>query len=111
MTPVAPTNTKPCDRTLLNGCGGIVPLLVRLAPSRIAEKAGRPQRSPRYVMLAGMKSEKTAPKIEDIELHPDAWDPFVRAVKQVAKHPPVEHPTGHGKGPKSQKQRGASRRR
>jgi hypothetical protein len=44
-----------------------------------------------------MKSDKPPPKIEDIELVPDAWERFVRAVKQVAGHKPVEHPTGHGK--------------
>jgi hypothetical protein len=44
-----------------------------------------------------MKSEKPPPKIEDIELIPDSWDRFVEAVKKVARHPPVDHPTGHGK--------------
>ncbi len=44
-----------------------------------------------------MKTEKPALSPDDIELVPDAWDRFVRAVKQVAKHPPVDHPTGHGK--------------
>jgi hypothetical protein len=47
-----------------------------------------------------MKSEKPAPKPDDIELVPDAWDRFVDAVKRVAKHPPIDHPTGHGKGAK-----------
>ncbi len=51
-------------------------------------------------MLIAVKAEKPAPKIEDIELVPDAWDRFVDAVKKVARHPPVEHPTGHGKGAK-----------
>jgi hypothetical protein len=49
-----------------------------------------------------VKSEKPTPNIkpDDIELVADAWDRFVDAVKKVARHPPVEHPTGHGKGPK-----------
>jgi len=50
-----------------------------------------------------MKAEKSAQTPDDIELVPDAWDRFVRAVKMVAKHPPVEHPTGYGKAPKAKK--------
>ena len=45
----------------------------------------------------GMKTEKPAPNPDDIELHPDAWERFVRAVKRVAKRPPVAHPTGQRK--------------
>jgi hypothetical protein len=56
------------------------------------------------------KSEKPPQTPDDIELVPDAWDRFVRAVKAVAKHPPVEHPTGHGKAAKPKK-RPATRRR
>jgi hypothetical protein len=56
-----------------------------------------------------MKAEKPPQTPDDIELVPDAWARFVRAVKQVAKHPPVEHPTGHGKGQKP-KRRPATRR-
>jgi hypothetical protein len=56
-----------------------------------------------------MKNEKPAPTPDDIELVPDAWDRFVRAVKQIARHPPVEHPTGHGKASKP-KQKPAIRR-
>lgn len=54
-----------------------------------------------------MKAEKPAqPETpDDIELVPDAWDRFVRAVKHVAKHEPVKHPTGHGKTPKSKRKR------
>ena len=44
-----------------------------------------------------MKSEKPSPNPDDIELVPDAWERFKQAVKIVAKHPPVDHPTGHGK--------------
>jgi hypothetical protein len=44
-----------------------------------------------------MKAEKGAPTPDDIELVPDAWDRFIDAVKRVARHPPVKHPTGHGK--------------
>jgi hypothetical protein len=47
-----------------------------------------------------MKSDKPPPNLDDIELVPDAWDRFVDAVKKVARHPPIEHPTGYGKGPK-----------
>jgi hypothetical protein len=43
-----------------------------------------------------MKSDQPAPNPGDIELVPDAWDRFVRTVKQVAQHPPVDHPTGRG---------------
>jgi hypothetical protein len=56
-----------------------------------------------------MTDEKPAPQPDDIELVPDAWDRFVDAVKRVARHPPVEHPTGHGKAPKP-KRRPVSRR-
>jgi hypothetical protein len=44
-----------------------------------------------------MKPQEPNPKIEDIELVPDAWDHFVRAVKRIVPHQPVDHPTGHGK--------------
>jgi hypothetical protein len=47
--------------------------------------------SPNQSLLAAMKNEKPAPlNPDDIELHPDAWDRFVDAVKRVARHPPVE---------------------
>jgi hypothetical protein len=46
-----------------------------------------------------MKSEKPQTP-DDIELVPDAWEHFVDVVKKIAPHKPVEHPTGHGKGPK-----------
>jgi hypothetical protein len=57
-----------------------------------------------------MKSEKPVPKPDDIELVPDAWDRFVDAVKKVARHPPVEHPTGHGKAPSAAQQSSKSGR-
>ena len=41
-----------------------------------------------------MKAEKQPQTPDDIEHVPDAWERFKRAVKVVAKHPPVEHPTG-----------------
>jgi len=44
-----------------------------------------------------MKSDKAAPTPDDIELVPNAWDRFVRAVKRIVPHQPVDHPTGHGK--------------
>jgi len=40
-----------------------------------------------------MKSEKPLTP-DDIELLPDSWERFKRALKVVAKHPPIEHPTG-----------------
>jgi hypothetical protein len=43
-----------------------------------------------------MKAEKPQTP-DDIELVPDAWERFKAAVKVVARHPPVDHPTGHGK--------------
>lgn len=52
-----------------------------------------------------MNDEKPTLKPDDIELVPDAWDRFVGAVKQVVRHPPVEHPTGHGKAPKPKRKR------
>jgi hypothetical protein len=52
-----------------------------------------------------MKSEKPPPKIEDIEVRPDGWERFVDAVKRVARHPPIEHPTTRGKDPKPKKRR------
>jgi hypothetical protein len=60
-------------------------------------------------MMAGMKSEKPQTP-DDIELVPDAWERFKRAVKIVAQHPPVEHPTGYGKAAK-QKRRATTRRK
>ena len=57
-----------------------------------------------------MKSEKPETP-DDIELHPDAWERFVEAVKVVAKHPPVDHPTGHGKQQSKPRKRPAIRRR
>jgi hypothetical protein len=44
-----------------------------------------------------MKPAKPPLNPDDIELVPDAWERFKRAVKIVAKHPPVDHPTAHGK--------------
>jgi hypothetical protein len=57
-----------------------------------------------------MKTEKPPPNVDDIELHPDAWERFVRAVKQVAQHPPVRHQTGHGKQGGKPKKAPATRR-
>jgi hypothetical protein len=37
-----------------------------------------------------MKDEKPALNPDDIELHPDAWDRFVDAVKRIARHPPIQ---------------------
>ncbi len=47
--------------------------------------------------IEGMKDQKPAPNPDDIELHPDAWDRFVDAVKRVARHPPVEKPKPQAK--------------
>ena len=47
-----------------------------------------------------MKAEKPGPNPDDIELHPDAWDRFVDAVKRVTRHPPVEKPKPRTKLPK-----------
>jgi hypothetical protein len=35
-----------------------------------------------------MKDQKPAPKLDDIELHPDAWDRFTDFVKRIAKAGP-----------------------
>jgi hypothetical protein len=35
--------------------------------------------------MVGMKDQKPAPNPDDIELHPDAWERFVDAVKRVAR--------------------------
>jgi hypothetical protein len=48
-------------------------------------------------MMASVKTEKPQ---THIELVPDAWERFKRAVKQIVPHKPVEHPTGYGKAPK-----------
>lgn len=64
---------------------------------------------PRRAMLPRMKAEKPQTP-DDIELVPDAWDRFVRAVKQVAKHPPIEHPTAHGKQRRQPRKPCATRR-
>ena len=39
-----------------------------------------------------MKDKGPAPKIEDFEMRPDAWERFERTVKQVAKHKPAQRP-------------------
>ena len=36
-----------------------------------------------------MKKAKAVPRLEDIELHPDAWERFERAARVVAKHAPM----------------------
>jgi hypothetical protein len=46
--------------------------------------------------MVAMKSEKPQTP-DDIEFVPDAWERFKWAVKAVAQHPPVEHPTQYGK--------------
>jgi hypothetical protein len=40
-----------------------------------------------------MKADKPAPKIEDIELHPDAWERFGEFVKRLAKAGPQHRVT------------------
>jgi hypothetical protein len=55
--------------------------------------------------IEGMKDQKPALNPDDIELHPDAWDRFVKALKQVARHPPVEKPK-----PKPTRRRSAAAR-
>jgi hypothetical protein len=69
----------------------------RIAATRIAFPIGE---ASAHDMLGRMKDPKPVLSPDDIELVPDAWDRFVRAVKTVAKHPPVAHPTGHGKASK-----------
>jgi hypothetical protein len=57
-----------------------------------------------------MKSDKTPTQIpDDIELVPDAWERFKRAVKTVAQHAPVEHPTRHGKSSPTKKRHPSKR--
>jgi hypothetical protein len=56
-----------------------------------------------------MKSEKPLTP-DDIELVPDSWERFKEAVKIVAKHPPIDHPTGHGKQQSKPKKRPTRRR-
>jgi hypothetical protein len=46
-----------------------------------------------------MKDEKPALNPNDIELHPDAWDRFVKAVKRVARHAPMTQSEVHVKPP------------
>lgn len=69
-----------------------------LLESELPERCGARLRS--YNPRLPMKTAKPAQKPDDIELIPDAWDRFTRAVKALVPHKPVEHPTGHGKGPK-----------
>jgi hypothetical protein len=47
---------------------------------------------PRRAIYVSMKAENPELKPDDIELHPDAWERFIDAVKRVARHPPVEKP-------------------
>jgi hypothetical protein len=51
-----------------------------------------------------MKDEKPLTP-DDIELVSDSWERFKEAVKVVAKHPPIDHPTGHGKQQSKPKKR------
>jgi hypothetical protein len=39
-----------------------------------------------------MKSKAPDPKIDEIELHPDGWERFERAVKAAARHPIAQKP-------------------
>jgi len=57
-----------------------------------------------------MKTDKPIPNPDDIELVPDAWERFKEAVKVVARHPPIDHPTGHGKQQSKPRKRSATRR-
>jgi len=51
-----------------------------------SEWRGRVRIRPRYVTVDSM-SEK--PKSPEIEMRPDGWDRFVKAVHAAAKHGPV----------------------
>lgn len=50
-------------------------------------------------------TEKTKANPQEIELKPDAWSRFERAVDVVAKSPP-QHKAQAGKNPKRQKSKG-----
>jgi hypothetical protein len=39
-----------------------------------------------------MKDQKPAPKSDEIELHPDAWERFTEFIKQLAKAGPQHRP-------------------
>jgi hypothetical protein len=61
--------------------------------------------------MNGMKDQKPAPNPDDIELHPDAWDRFVDAVKKIARRPVTEAEvkTTAAKRKPRPRRRGASR--
>ncbi len=50
-----------------------------------------------------MKTKTPVLRLEDIELHPDAWERFERAARVVAKHAPM-HRTPKPKPIKRRKQ-------
>jgi hypothetical protein len=58
-----------------------------------------------------MKDQKPAPNPDDIELHPDAWERFVDAVRKVARRPVTQADVkGKAAKPKPRpKRRGSSR--
>ncbi len=51
------------------------------------------------------KPKRDPSKAEEIELHPDAWERFERAVDTVAKSPP-QHRTAKKPGNKDEKKNG-----
>ena len=42
--------------------------------------------------IEGMKAEKPTPKLDEIELHPDAWERFEKAFDTVMKAKPKPMP-------------------
>jgi hypothetical protein len=59
--------------------------------------------------MTGMKDEKPAPSLDDVELLPDAMERLERAAKTVFAHPPIAK--ADIKGPKRQSPAKPKRRR
>jgi hypothetical protein len=62
-------------------------------------------------MLRDMKDQKSAPNPDDIELHPDAWERFVDAVKRIARHPPIQQADIQAKPPPKRQSPAGKRKR
>ena len=51
------------------------------------------------------KRKPPPPRLEDIELAPDAWERFTRTVRRMAKMPPKQHEARRSQKPPSQTER------
>lgn len=60
-----------------------------MATPRIAERRGGCHGAPFCYVADMKKTEKPPPRLEDVELYPDAMERLERAIKSAARHGPV----------------------